>query len=263
MAEFTRDGVRLHYVEEGAGEPALVFVHGWCCDHTFFEPQFEHFKSSHRVVTLDLRGCGASDQPNDGYDIPAQADDVAALCHELGLSRPVIVGHSLGGMIGIELAARHPSLAGAVVGVDPGPIDPLPQTRQLFEALIAQLEGPDSDAARRAYVESMFVPTDDAGRRRRIVETMCSVPWQIAAAVLRGVVSWNGVGAFLTAKAPMFVLRSRTGGSNDPARLLALKADIQIGVTIGSGHFNQLEVPAQVTPMIERFVASLTRKMRE
>jgi pimeloyl-ACP methyl ester carboxylesterase len=68
MAAFTSDGVKLHYVEEGAGEPAFVFVHGWCCDH------IEHFKSSHRVVALDLRGCDESDRPKDGYDIPTLSD---------------------------------------------------------------------------------------------------------------------------------------------------------------------------------------------
>jgi hypothetical protein len=130
----------------------------------------------------------------------------------------------------------------------------LPQTRRVFEALIAQLEGPDPGGACRAYVESMFLPTDDVDRRRHIVETMCSVPIPIAVAVLRGVIAWNGVGAFLTAKAPLLVLRSRAGGSNDPARLLALRPDIHIGMTVGAGHFHQLEVPEQVTPMIERFV---------
>jgi pimeloyl-ACP methyl ester carboxylesterase len=254
MADFTRDGVRLHYVADGAGDPAFIFVHGWCCNYTFFQPQFDHFKSSHRVVALDLRGCGESDQPEDGYDIPSLADDVAAMSNHLGLARPVVVGHSLGGMIAIELAARHPSLVGAVVAVDPGPIDPLPQIRHTFEALIAQLEGPDSDAARKAYVESTFMSTDDADRRRYIVETMCAVPRHIAVAVLKGVLAWNGVGAFLTATAPLLVLRSKPGGSNDPARLLALKPDVKIGVTFGSGHFHQLEVPEQVNPMIERFL---------
>jgi hypothetical protein len=50
------------------------------------------------------------------------------------------------------------------------------------------------------------------------------------------------------------VLRSSPGGSNAPHRLLALKPDIHIGVTVGSGHFHQLEVPEQVTPMIEKFI---------
>ena len=258
MSTVIRDGVRLHYVEQGAGDPPFVFVHGWCCDHTFFQPQFDHFKSSHRVVALDLRGCGASDEPEDGYDIPTLADDVAILSRELGLTRVVVVGHSLGGMIGIELAARHPSLVGAVVAVDPGPIDPLPEILKIFDTLIAQLEGPDSDAARVAYVESLFLNTDDPQRRRHIVETMCSPSRSAAIAVLRGVVSWNGVRALLTAKAPLLVVRSKTGGSNDPARLLALRPDIRIGVTVGSGHFNQLEVPEQVTPMIERFVRIAT-----
>ena len=102
--------------------------------------------------------------------------------------------------------------------------------------------------------------TDDADRRRYIVETMCSVPRHIAIAALKGVLAWNGVGAFLTATAPLLVLRSKPGGSNDPARLLSLRPDVKIGMTFGSGHFHQLEVPEQVNPMIERFlrIATLT-----
>jgi hypothetical protein len=52
----------------------------------------------------------------------------------------------------------------------------------------------------------------------------------------------------------VLVIRSDTGGSNAPERLLALKPDIQIGITVGAGHFHQLEVPEQVTPMMERFI---------
>ena len=84
---------------------------------------------------------------------------------------------------------------------------------------------------------------------------MCSVPPSIAAAVLRGYLDWDGVAARSSAATcPLLVLLSKTGGSNDPARLLALRPDIHIGVTVGAGHFHQLDAHEQVTAMIERFV---------
>lgn len=259
-----RDGLSLYYEQEGSGDPPLLFIHGWCCDHTFFQPQFEHFKAFHTVTTLDLRGCGSSDRPEYGYDIPTLADDVAWLCHELKLSKPIIVGHSLGGMIAIELAARYPSLPAAVVADDPGAIDPLPTDRKVYEGLATQLEGPDGDMLRRTYIERMFLASDDADRRRWIVETMCSVPRRVAVGVLHGVVAWNGVGALLLCNVPLFVLSSNPdpGGSNAPDRLLALKPDIHIGITVGAGHFHQLEVPEQVTPMIEKFIQSVIGALR-
>ena len=249
-----RDDLSLFYEREGSGEPPLLFVHGWCCDHTFFGPQFDHFKSVHAVATLDLRGCGKSDRPADGYDIPTLADDVAWLCDELGISRPVVVGHSLGGMIALELATRHPSRTRAVVAVDPGPIHPLPETQRFFEGFAAALDGPDGEAVRRAYVEAIFLGSHDADLQRRVVETRCAVPLDVAAAVIRGVVDWNGVAALMLCRVPVLVLRSRPAGSSDLARLLSLKPDLHVGLTVGAGHFHQLEVPDQVTAMLERFL---------
>jgi pimeloyl-ACP methyl ester carboxylesterase len=208
------------------------------------------------VTTLDLRGCGKSDRPGGGYDIPDLADDVASLCRHAGITDAVFVGHSLGGMIAIELAARHPSLPKAIVAVDPGPIAMTPEARSAFESFATQLGGPDGEAMRRDWVDSdgMFGPSDDATRRRTIVETMCAVPLGVADPVIRGVLDWDGVGALQRCDVPTLVLLARTGGSNDPARLLAIRPDLHIGVTVGAGHFNQLEVPDQVNSMIERFM---------
>jgi pimeloyl-ACP methyl ester carboxylesterase len=255
----SRDGLDLFYVRAGGGEPPIVFVHGWCCDHTFFEPQFEHLKASHAVLSLDLRGCGRSGRTDGGYGIPSLADDVAWLAAALGLTRPILVGHSLGGMIGIDLAARHPSVPRAVVAVDPGPIDPLPETREFFERFAVDLDGPRGETVRRSYVEETASTTADDELRRRIVETMCAVPLDAAASVIQGVAEWDGVGALERCKVPVLVLRSAPTGSNAPERLLALKPDVHIGMTVGAGHFHQLEVPEQVTPMIERFVRLTTR----
>ena len=188
-----RDDLSLYYEQAGRGDPPLVFVHGWCCDHSFFEPQFEHFQSSHSVTTFDLRGCGRSDRLEEGYDLPSLADDLAWLCAEIGISRPVVIGHSLGAMIAIELAARHPSLPSAIIADDPGPINPPPEVRNIYEGFAMELGGPDGEAVRRAWVEDGVGPTADSEQRDRIVETMCSVPLSVAAAGIRGLVAWNGV----------------------------------------------------------------------
>ena len=254
MPYVRRDDLELHYEQRGSGEPPFVFVHGWCCDRTFFAPQFEHFGRSHAVTTYDLRGCGESSRPAGGYDIPTLADDLAWLCDLRAIVRPIVVGHSLGGMIGIQLAATFPDLPRAVIAVDPGPIDMLPEAREDFEQLLATLEGDHGETGRREYVQQMFPDTDDSELRHRVLETMCAVPLDVAAAVIRGVLTWDGPAALAQCDAPLLVLRSRPGGSNDPVRLVEQKPDVHVGMTTGAGHFHQLEVPAQVIPMMERFL---------
>lgn len=246
--------LRLHYERSGSVEPELLFVHGWCCDGSAFAPQFEHFARTHFVTALDLRGCGRSDQPGDGYTIPVLADDVARFCAAVGIDRPVVVGHSLGGMIAVELAARYPALPRALVLVDPGPIDPLPETIERFSAFADQLESPSGEDARRLYVQDMGAR--DEKLARWIVDLMCATPLPLAAAVMRGVVAWNGVGPLRACSAPTLLLRATLGANPDVVRLLAIKPDLQVGITVGAGHFHQLEVPDQVNAMIERFLAT-------
>ena len=196
---------------------------------------------------------GRSDQPEDGYTIPDFADDLAQFCAVVGIEKPVVIGHSLGGMIGVELAARHPSLPRALVLVDPGPIDPLPETVKLFSSLAAQLEGPSGEDVRRLYVQDMGARDEDLAHW--IADSMCALPLPTAAAVIRGVVAWNGVGALGLCIVPTLLLRSTFGANPDAIRLRAIKPDLQVGITVGAGHFHQLEVPDQVNAMIERFLA--------
>jgi pimeloyl-ACP methyl ester carboxylesterase len=77
------DGTVLWQDDAGHGEPALVFIHGFGCDHTTFEAQVRHFAPRRRVVSVDLRGHGRSDAPDRQYTINGFADDVAWLCRSL------------------------------------------------------------------------------------------------------------------------------------------------------------------------------------
>ncbi len=126
MSEFvSAGGGRLAYDTAGAGAPPMIFVHGWGCDRSYFAPQFAHFAAGHAVATLDLRGHGDSSRPVPGpgsrYDIEVLADDLLAVADAADLSRPAVVGHSLGALVGLACAAR-PGAICALLMVDPAPI---------------------------------------------------------------------------------------------------------------------------------------------
>jgi pimeloyl-ACP methyl ester carboxylesterase len=236
----------------GAGDPALLFFHGWCGDRTFFAPQFDHFSKTHRVVAVDLPAHGTSDVPKE-YAIEAFANSVGDLARGLRLGPCVVFGHSLGAMVALALAQQSPDLVGAVALIDPPPL-----SKEVWKGfssqLISSFEGPDGPAGRRQFVEQMFLPTDDPARRARIVQTMTAVPNDIAIPLVRAIAAFDAMAALRECKVPVLTISSAVP-TNDAASLLEASPTMTIGQTVGAGHFLMLEVPEQVNPMIERFLA--------
>jgi pimeloyl-ACP methyl ester carboxylesterase len=256
MEQLVRDGVALAYEGRGAGDPPLVLIHGWCCDHTYFAPQVAYFERAHRVLAVDLRGHGASDKPEQAYTIDVLADDVAWLCERLGIRQPVLVGHSMGGTVALAVAARYPSLPLAIVALD-GRLAPTPEAVAGMERLVASLRGPGYRAvARRFCDETFFLPTDDPERRARILDGMSAAPQRVMASAMEGLARYDSAAALAALSLPMlFVAANEEKPRSDVARLRALCSTLRTGQTVGSGHFLQLEVPDQVNAMLARFLA--------
>ena len=126
MVEFTQvSGVNLAYEVAGDGEPPIVFVHGWSCDRSYLAPQFEFFAPGHAVLALDLRGHGESEKPAPDpgrYDVDVLADDVLAIAAAAGLRRPVLVGHSLGALVGLSAAVGPGCCVPWAMKLHPAPI---------------------------------------------------------------------------------------------------------------------------------------------
>ena len=259
MQYLTRDGVKLFFEDTGSGEPPLLLVHGWTCDHTYMAPQFEHFRRTHRVIAVDLRGHGQSDKPQQAYTMAAFTDDLVWLCDQLKVKKPIVIGHSMGGVIGVELAARFPEIPGAVVTLDSPIVPPQELIEGLVVPTIEALRGPDYRSAQRKLVaEALFLPTDDPVRKARIVEAMSSAPQHVMASAFENIFI-DTAAAVATCKVPLLILMAAQPLS-DVIRLRQVCPDVVIGQTVGAGHFHQLEVPEQINAMINRFlITSLPR----
>jgi pimeloyl-ACP methyl ester carboxylesterase len=101
--EETIAGIRTFYIKTGHGEKNLVFLHGWRTDHTSFLPVFEKIKDRYTIYAPDLPGFGKTDEPGCVYDTDAYARFVHEFICRLGITDPVIIGHSNGGRIAIAL----------------------------------------------------------------------------------------------------------------------------------------------------------------
>jgi pimeloyl-ACP methyl ester carboxylesterase len=114
-----RDDVALFYTDEGEGDLPLLLVHGWGCDSSDWGWQLEYFAQRTRVITVDLRGHGASTVTEEGYDPRTLAADIALLLADLGVAEVVAAGHSLGGLIVSALAIEHDNLVRSVIAIEP------------------------------------------------------------------------------------------------------------------------------------------------
>lgn len=106
--------------------PTVFFGHGLLFSGHMFEPQIERLQSSYRCVTIDWRGQGKTPATADGYDMDTLSQDAAAVIEGLGVGSVHYVGLSMGGFVGMRLAARRPDLIRSLTLLDTsaGPEDP-------------------------------------------------------------------------------------------------------------------------------------------
>ena len=102
------NGVRLHYLIAGKGDP-VILLHGYAQTSHMWRPLIARLAATHTVVAPDLRGFDRSSKPEAGYDKKTMAQDVHALAVSLGFKRARVVGHDIGLMVAYTYAAQYPA----------------------------------------------------------------------------------------------------------------------------------------------------------
>lgn len=117
------NGVRLHYTRTGGTKPPVVLVHGFSDSGLCWTPVAQVLEADYDLVMVDARGHGFSDAPETGYALRELASDLRGVIANLGLERPAIIGHSMGGGTTLALAGLYPDVPGAIILEDAGALN--------------------------------------------------------------------------------------------------------------------------------------------
>src|SRR5437879_6679670 len=112
----TEQKVHIAFDDVGVGDPTVVLLHGLFANRTYYSAQAQHLAARHRVLSIDLRGHGESDVPEQGYSLDILAEDVIRVCGEVRVTGAVLCGHSMA--VALKVAIRRPDLAAGMVLLD-------------------------------------------------------------------------------------------------------------------------------------------------
>ena len=254
------DGTTIAYEVQGEGEPALIFVHCWSCNRSFWREQLGTFAENFTVVALDLPGYGASGRDRKTWSLEAYADEVTRLVEELDLDGVVLVGHSMGGPVSLLAAAKLEERVAAVICADTLHDAAFKMPEEALQGWIQSFEQ-DYEAGMRQAMASM-VPSDQA-LRAWIVEEALEADREATRALIPELGAFDLAKALSAVEVPVRCVNAVPYGEYAPPTAIETNrryADFDAVLVDGVGHFLQLERPeafnAHMREMLEQIVGT-------
>ncbi|MGY6558462.1 MAG: alpha/beta fold hydrolase [Nitritalea sp.] len=264
MPQVEVNGHLIFYVEEGEGEETLVFSHGLLWSHKMFREQLEHFKKRYRVIAYDHPGQGQSEVPTGGMDMETLTADALQFIVKV-VGKPVhFLGLSMGGFVGMRLAARHSEWIASLVLLETSantePVENLPQYKMLNGAV--KLFGVSSAVAgpvmkimfAQSWLENPLNAEAKAFWTKELKANKRSISRAVEAVIYR-----KGVAAELgQITCPTLVIVGDEDVATKPEKAKFIQMNIagaKLHIIPGAGHSCTIEKPEEVNRLLEEWYA--------
>ncbi len=257
------NGARLYYEDSGGDGPAVVFSHGLLWNTHLFDPQVSALVGTHRCIAYDHRGQGRSeDDPSNAIDMDTLTRDAAALIDALGAGPCHFVGLSMGGYVGMRLAARHPDLIRSLtlLCTDAFAEDPAKIAKYRALNLVARMGGLrfTAPSVMPILFGSTFLADATRAPERRIWRDRLLANRRSIHRAVRGVIEREPVGVEIgRITAPTLVVRGTEDAAIGRARARATAAAVRgarFEEVAQGGHTLTIEAPGQVNRLLHGFI---------
>jgi pimeloyl-ACP methyl ester carboxylesterase len=252
------DGVHVQYRLYGAGDPALVFIHGWSCDSNYWREQLPVFQKKYTLVTVDLAGHGGTDANRTDWSIAHFGQDVATALSAVPNKQLILVGHSMGGPVAIEAARLLGGRVIGIIGVDTFKSigAPVPSRAQV-DAVIKPFEADFIGQTRAMVTDHLFVKGDHPQLAQKIAYDMSLSPPRVAVPALRSLLEYDFTGPLKDLSIPIIAINSDLGEPLNEARIRKVLPKFRAVTLPGTGHFLMMEDPQLFNPALEAEVEAL------
>lgn len=261
----------IHHTRAGNGTPPIVFIHGFGCARSDWDPQVAHFSPRHATVAVDLGGHGTTPGGPEHRRIETHGADVAALMDALDLAPAVVVGHSMGCRVALEAAARAPGRTKALILVDGSRLGEAGSSAWKDRAATLDKMGYGPFVA--AAFGQMFGADFDKGKAKAIMDRAAARPADICGPLFVDIGRYDteNMDRMLDRVAvPLLAIQTTVTRPNGRRESLAtgattpyldlLRARVKgarIEIIPGIGHFPTLERPAETNAIMQHFIGGL------
>jgi len=230
----------------------LLFIHGWTCTHAQMAPLVARLEPDFGCISVDLLGHGDSGLGTT-YSIAEQCDALQDALQ--GLDDVIAIGHSMGGQIALECAARG-DVAAAVL-LDPAPIVPHAAASQFVAELRSTLATADIPSLMDAFARRQFRPPVDPDIVENLAATMACIDPNVARKAWAAITDFDGLAALNRLERPCLAIFADKP-LNDVKAFAKASTWVETAQTACTGHMQPLEAPEQLDPMIRRFIAQMS-----
>ncbi|SFN07123.1 alpha/beta fold hydrolase [Nitrosomonas communis] len=266
MPKIQVNGAKLHYTDEGAGPETILFAHGLLWSGQMFEAQVNALKDRYRCITFDFRGQGQSEVTRGGYDMETLYQDTVTLIEALGCAPCHFAGLSMGGFIGMRLAAWRPELLRSLIllgtSADAEPEENIPRYNRLN--FIARWFGMRLVAApvmRILFGQSFLADPNRAAQREEWKKYLIANHRIGITRAVKGVIDrqsvYDEIGKIIT---PALIIVGEEDVATVPAKAERIQARIAGSRLVRvprAGHSSTIEESEAVNRAIKAFLNSL------
>ena len=257
------NGANIHYTDTGGDGATILFSHGLLFSGAMFEAQIAEFSDDYRCIAFDHRGQGQSGVTDDGYDIETLTADAAELIRHLDIAPCHFVGLSMGGFVGMRLAAQHPDLLKTLTLLDtsaePEPHENGPKYRMLnFVARWIGLWAVTGSVKPILFGKTFLNDPSRAGERDRWTKALTGNDRIGITRAVQGVIKRKACTGLLgKIEIPVGIGVGAEDIATVPAKSEGIHAAIkgsELRLFQGAGHSSSIETPGLVNELIERTI---------